>query len=398
MTIDELDTKLRQLREATERAGANLVELEIDSSRKLLEASSLAGESAERWSAASSALTELWEWRGLLEELLEKADQLRGERRLRAEQLEELGTLLVGRSIELSTSEVPLAERDLLGRPEVSRRCSPDGLLTRMSAAFNQVKTVVAEIAGAWEQLIPRVDAARRLLGENQELAEVLGEAERRDLETTQEALVSLGASLTTDPLSVAPADVDALERSLDAVHRDLEATARLKREFDSRMVRARELLDTLRAAILDGRAAHEEVTIKISVPGAPEPLAPGDDGGAELAKIASLAERGAWRDARRSLEQWAVRTGAALDEANQILRANRAPIEARNQFRSLLDAYQVKAMRLGLVEDPALAAIFAEAHEELYNAPTDLALVGRLVRRYQEGLTTRSHPPEARL
>jgi len=116
MTIDELDTKLRQLREATERAGANLVELEIDSSRKLLEASSLAGESAERWSAASSALTELWEWRGLLEELLEKADQLRGERRLRAEQLEELGTLLVGRSIELSTSEVPLAERDLLGR------------------------------------------------------------------------------------------------------------------------------------------------------------------------------------------------------------------------------------------------------------------------------------------
>ena len=52
----------------------------------------------------------------------------------------------------------------------------------------------------------------------------------------------------------------------------------------------------------------------------------------------------GAWREARRRLDGWNERTSALLDEAERILRANRAPIESRNQFRALLDAYQVKA------------------------------------------------------
>ncbi len=75
--------------------------------------------------------------------------------------------------------------------------------------------------------------------------------------------------------------------------------------------------------------------------------------------------------------------------------RANRAPIEARNQLRALLEAYQVKAGRLGAVEDPELARIFAQAHQALYTAPTDLALVAQLVRRYQEILSAARPAPE---
>ncbi len=44
-----------------------------------------------------------------------------------------------------------------------------------------------------------------------------------------------------------------------------------------------------------------------------------------------------------------------------------------------------MKAQRLGVVEDPDLEQTFARAHEALYTAPTDLALVAQLVRRYQE-------------
>ena len=44
-----------------------------------------------------------------------------------------------------------------------------------------------------------------------------------------------------------------------------------------------------------------------------------------------------------------------------------------------------MKAQRLGVVEDPELEQIFARAHEALYTAPADLALVAQLVRRYQE-------------
>ena len=44
-----------------------------------------------------------------------------------------------------------------------------------------------------------------------------------------------------------------------------------------------------------------------------------------------------------------------------------------------------MKAQRLGVVEDPELEQIFSSAHEALYTAPTDLALVAQLIRRYQE-------------
>jgi hypothetical protein len=46
-----------------------------------------------------------------------------------------------------------------------------------------------------------------------------------------------------------------------------------------------------------------------------------------------------------------------------------------------------VKAKHLGMIEDPVLIQIFEQAHEALYTAPTDLALVSQLVRRYQQTL-----------
>jgi hypothetical protein len=108
-------------------------------------------------------------------------------------------------------------------------------------------------------------------------------------------------------------------------------------------------------------------------------------DLGAELDEIARLARTGAWRDARSRLDAWTSRTEALLLGARRAARASRAPLEARNQFRALLEAYQVKARRLGVVEDPELEQTFARAHEALYTAPTDLALVAQLIRRYQE-------------
>ena len=84
-----------------------------------------------------------------------------------------------------------------------------------------------------------------------------------------------------------------------------------------------------------------------------------------------------------------------ATISASTALTANRAPLESRNQLRALLDAYQVKAARLGVVEDSRVAAIYDQAKTELYTAPTDLASAGELVRRYQQAI---SNPREAAL
>jgi hypothetical protein len=380
MSRDEPTRELIRLQEACDRVAANLVELEIDSSRQLLEVSSLTGRSAEQWAQASAALTDLWRWHGQLTQLLERAGKLRSPWRAN-----ELRSLLDGESIELTRSEVPLAERDLLGSAEITVRCTSEQLLARMSGAFDEVKTVVARFGDAWTALTPRVTAAQEALKEAEGLAAALGERHRRDLDEAARALARLAAAASADPLATAPGELDRLIDSVREIRRDLDATAALRREFDARLAAARELLASLETATAEGRAAHAEAMLKVSLPAAPEPPVMTDDLRAELDSIASLARAGAWRDARGKLDAWTSRTEALLDQTRQAARANRAPIEARNQFRALLEAYQVKAQRLGVVEDPELEETFARAHEALYTAPTDLALVAQLVRRYQE-------------
>jgi hypothetical protein len=379
---EAIDNKLRTLREAVERVGQNLVDLEVDSSRKLLEATKLSGESAQRWSSASAKLTALWQWHGLLQAHLEQASKLRD-----AKRFDELDALLGGPSIALSTDDVPLSQRSLLGDSQVTDRVSAGQLLQRMSSAFDEVNTVVARIGGCWDTLIPRLDGARKQIGECKRLAAELDEPERADLQVAERELAALNATTTSDPLSVSVTEIDRLARTLADIRADLDSISQIKGDFDARLSSARASVDRLRALAQEGRAAHEELLVKIALPAAPAGLELREDLDAALARIAALGSQGDWRAARRELDDWTKRTDALLDDAQRVIRANRAPIESRNEFRALLDAYQVKAKALGMIEDPELAGIFAQAHDALYTAPTDLSLVGQLVRRYQETL-----------
>jgi chromosome segregation ATPase len=392
MNRNDLDRELTRLQEASQRIAANLVELEIDSSRQLLEASALTGASAARWAAANAALTDLWAWRALLDALLERAEKLRH----RTRHLDELRALLDGPSIELTRAPVPLAERDLLGSAEVTTRCTPGELIARMSSAFDQAKNAVAEFAEAWNTLTPRITSAHAALEQSRALAAQLGESERSDLTEAANRIQSLRTACAADPLSVKPGQLDRLTTDLEAIRRELEESTKLRGALDARLADARARLANLTTVVQEARTAHEELAVKVAVPTAPPPPELADDPGAELDQIERLARSGAWHEARRQLERWTSRTAALLEDAQRILRANLAPLEARSQLRGLLEAYRIKAARLHAIEDPELARIYAEAHDALYTAPTDLARVAQLVRRYQEILSAAPPAREA--
>ncbi len=162
MNLQEIDSTLARLRGAAEAIGANLLEVELDPNRSLLDSSALEGESATRWAQASTTLAQLWQWHALFEQLLDRAVGLRGARtRLPEKRVEELRELLQGASIELSSERVPLEQRDLLGGAQAALRCTPEELLQRSSAAFDEAKTVLAAAGNAWDALLPRLDAAR---------------------------------------------------------------------------------------------------------------------------------------------------------------------------------------------------------------------------------------------
>jgi len=386
MTIDDIDRTIGRLREAAEQISANLLELEQDSNRALLETADLRGGTATRWAQATASLTQLWQWYSFLNELLDRVAHLRGTRTLPSpSQLVELTALLEGPSIELSNQQVPLQQRALLGSPQV--RCTPEELLGRMSAEFDESKTVIATIGEAWDTLIPRVRAARAALDSSAELSRALGDAEPAELDQARRRLTELARSLAKDPLSVSAADVEALEASLQAIQSDLEGVGEVRRDITQLLVDARETLEQLRRVVQDGETTHEEVLIKISSLAVPKPLRLPDALEQQLTDVAELSDQGEWREARAALEQWRIRAVSLLDEAQRIAAENRAPLQTRTQLRGLLDSYQAKATRLRLIEDAELSAIYDEAHETLYTAPTDLVHASELISRYREAL-----------
>ena len=382
MTATDPSTRLQALREAAERVSVNLVDLEIDSGRRLLDATALQGETATRWERASERMSELWRRHGLLEDLLSRAEALRGRRHTL-----ELGALLDKRSIEVTSADVPLAERRLLGGTQSVERCSPDELLAEMSAAFDEVKATLAEIAAAWDVLIPELDSARGLLADAKRLAAPLGEGDGAELARCAEKLEALAATVTGDPLAVPSRGIVALRTELESLRDELDAATELKRGFERRLLGARERLSRLQAAIEDSRETSADLLAKIAgATPTPAPTA-ADEPRAALAQITDLAGRGAWRDASRSLERWTGQVDSLTVDAEAASAANRAPIQARNQLRSLLDAYRAKAGRLGRLEDPHVASTYERAQRALYEAPTDLPGAAQLVRRYQEAL-----------
>jgi hypothetical protein len=385
VTIEQIDSTLKRLRDAAEAIRSNLVEVELDDVRKLLDSSALAGESAVRWREANASLAELWRWHGLLQQLLDRAGRLRGTRaRPPAKRLEELSDLLQGASIEPSSEPPPLPQRDLLAGVE---RVSADELLERCSAAFDQVKAVLVAVGSAWSAFEPRLRAARATLEESLELAHSLGEGSPPELDAARARLDELAERLSKDPLSVSEGDLAEAERSLHAVGADLEGLERVRQEMATRLSDARRLLEELRDTAREGSQTHRQVLAKIVAPAVPDPLRLNGALESQLDDVANIARHGAWREARTLLEQWSTRAQSLLQQARSIAHENSAPIQARNELRGLLDAYQAKAARFGLIEDSRLSGTFEQARDTLYSAPTDLAAAGELVDRYRQTL-----------
>jgi hypothetical protein len=385
MSLQELDSTLERLRDASHAIGANLLEVELDPNRTLLDGGELTGETAVRWGEASSGLAQLWRWHEQLELVLERARKLRGARsRLSAKQLEELHELLEGPSIELAEF-VPLEQRQLLGG---APRCTPAELLDRSSALFDDARDALAAASHVWDTLPPRVDVARSRLQCVADLATSLGEADPPNLERSRERMADLSGRLAKDPLSVSEDDMRDLEQSIEALEDDLGSLDRLRSELLSQVAEAERLRNELLRVVEEGRVAREQALVKIADPVVLEPLCPDGTLDRRLEEVQRIAEHGAWREARAILEQWITAAQAMLEEARHIAGANRAPIEVRNELRGLLDAYAAKAASLGAMEDLQLSRIFDQARDRLYNAPSDLAAARELIHRYSQALS----------
>jgi hypothetical protein len=382
MTTDDVDRRLRRVsRDVTDSAEA-LLELELDPTRELLEKSTLAGVTASAWATTSSALTRAWEAQALLEEHLGRVRELRGSRsRLGRERLFELEELLDGPALAA------------VGEPRA--RCSADELLARSSASVRQARELIATVASAWDALVPRLGTANATLHACADLLDELGAPPSAELAAARGELARLTDAVAKDPAAATPEPVAALEVAVADVRAGVERLRDFRADAEGRFDAARGLLGEARRAEEDAREAHRAAVAKIAAVQVPSPMALPADLAGELDHAVTLARSGEWHEAGAALERWQVRATGARDEARRVAAANRAPIALRDELRGRLGAYQAKAQRLRLLEDPALAALHARAHRILHTAPTDLDEAADLVRRYQEDLS-RGHEREA--
>ncbi len=249
MDLATLDGSLTRMRTTVGVMSTNLVDLENDAGRTRLDQAALTGATAARWAEARSQLAFLWQWFAQLKEVLEKATDLRGTKgRLEPATLTQLDWLVNGPSIELSTTDIPLAERGLFGPTETTMRCSPSELLDRMRTAFDQAVAVIGDCTRKWAALEARLQPLEVQLSNAQRTGNELGEQHHPELDRVGAQLEELRQSVACDPLAAADDCLDGVAVTLASVADDLRRQARLKDDLGVHLAEARPLMVDLRS------------------------------------------------------------------------------------------------------------------------------------------------------
>jgi hypothetical protein len=388
MTVPPLapaDAELLRLETAVTAIAANLVDLDDNPARKDLDRTRLTGRTAAAWADATDALTQLWDGYRMLTELIARARALRDQRRFTDTEKAAYVHQVLGKSITLSVTTVPLAQRGLLGAGQVSTTCSPAELLSAMEAAFATAVAVATRAGDVWQRLLPTaadaaaaLDNVRALTRQGGGSTATLDEADRR--------LGQFTAALASDPLGV-DQDVLAGVRSLiDRADAERTSAAELREVLAQRLADAHALAGELAVdrkaaeaarAAADGRFPDQSIR-----------TVPGVDLRPDLAAIDALAAAGQWALISPRLADWNRRAREQQTALRAAAAGNAGMLSTRNELRGRLDAYQAKALRRGLGEDGTLTTLAETARATLYTAPCDLDAARRAVNAYQEALT----------
>ncbi|TDC57384.1 hypothetical protein E1281_05110 [Actinomadura sp. KC345] len=401
MSRDEADRMLARLRDEKERISTALLELEAHQGYQLLEGAALDGETRRVQSEVRAGMASLWGLFDLYGRALGAAEDLRARHsRPGQAQLAELTRLLAGPSIELPVTEVPLERRTLLSVPS-GEKLTMRAAVARMNPLYEEVAQAVAALDTVWSALLSRlaeVEAERRAA---RELLDSLGGTEP-ELDRLSADLDAVAAVVRGDPMALARdgrADtgrLDAIRTGLAEVRRGLEEAGRVRDGFADRIRGIAAVLDLLRGAEADARAARDEVLAKVASPVLPNLPAMSASLGDRLAAVARPGQGAAtpgigWSDLAARVADLEQAANGALERARETARVIRGLLDRREELRGRLEAYRVKAARLGHAEDAELARIYDQARELLWTSPCDLREATVTLSGYQQAINARA-------
>ncbi|AGZ43508.1 hypothetical protein [Actinoplanes friuliensis] len=377
--LGRADNELMRLEAAAAAVASNLVDLDNNTARRDLDKGPLTGRTAAAWADATDALTQLWDGYGMLTALITSARSARNQRRFTDPEKAAYVHQVLGRSITLSTRTVPLAQRGLLGAGQVSTTCSPAELLSAMEAAFKTAVDVAVRAGDVWHRLMPEAATVASSLAHLRTLTRsaTLDEADRR--------LGDFTAMMASDPLGCDEAALAAVRTLLDRADAERTSAGELREALNQRLTDAHALATQLGEAARAAAVAEESVAGRFA--GSVIASAAGPDLRPDLAALDALAAAGHWSLISPRLADWTRRARERLEALRSVAARNSGMLSTRNELRGRLDAYQAKASRRGLAEDPALAPLAERARTALYTAPCDLDAARAAVNAYQDAV-----------
>ena len=400
LTLTQIDRLLLDWQQKGDAANQNLLDLYDLSAYQRLSGmgnppSNVTGTTQQQASTALTAIDRLFEYLELFNQQIDRARKLRRELPslfVSNIQLQEIEHLLIGMSIDLPQIQIPLANRDLIGADRQMRSISLEELLDRMMVAFIIARDTFVAVETAWTELESKLIVTHRSLVELQQLARIQVTIPVL-LVTAQANFDDVQLQIDRDPLGINLAFMRDITMLINNTRRELETLAQQRQQLQADFVTASQLLQQLRQLNQDSIAAYTESQSKIrhSLPiFSPVPAEEIAELERWLARLVAKFESGIIPPVRVGLTNWLAKVRAYTTAAESALRANRLPLDTRQELRGRLDALTAKALAKRQAEDPVLADLTAQAREVLYTSPTDLNLAIDLVRKYEQGLNQR--------
>ncbi|MFC4912514.1 hypothetical protein [Actinomadura gamaensis] len=396
MSREGVDHALHQLHADAERIRTSLLDLESHAGTRLLKGARLTGETWRRWDETQRKVATLWRLFDAYTSVLDKATALRdGAGRPDSDLLQILTIMLGGPSVDLPDGEVPLDQRTLLGPDR--RRVTLAEAVQLMSDAYEESAAVVVAADNAWTALLLPLDDVEEAWRDAARVAHELDGVRHPELDRIGRELTAFGRIVRTDPLSLvsgsgsdAKADtsrLDTLRTALEKVRAELADAVAARDGHTALVDRLTGAIDEVAEAERAARETRETALAKIDSPGLPEPVEPSAGLRDRLAALAALCAEGRWRElAARSADlDRAVATALDRVRADHALAAGL--LDRRAELRGRLQAYQAKAGRLGLAEDPLISGLHERARDLLWTAPCDLRAATAALAEYQRAI-----------
>jgi hypothetical protein len=205
-----------------------------------------------------------------------------------------------------------------------------------------------------------------------------LAEADRR--------LSAFTATLAGDPLSVDESELAGIRALIARADAERTSAAELRENLGQRLADAHRLAGELAEA--DRQAQHAAAAAADRFRERDIATVRGGDLRPDLAAIDALATAGQWALISPRLADWTRRARERLAALRSATTHNGGLLAARNELRGRLDAYQAKALRVGLGESGDLSRLSEAARTALFTAPCDLDAARAAVNAYQDALT----------